>query len=204
MAQVERATSKNGKLYLTNEVVANLENFVNLGDNCSIGNNLIIGEDLVVGNDTTIGSNLTIGNDAKIGNNTVIGEDATIGNNVELGNNLIMPLYEPKTITEYVQILNQGSKGIKFGNKKDSDYTGNVRNGYITVVDGQFLINGTSGDPNTEYVILALKGNKEIRITTELLRMNGQVGLNTTQVFKDGAGTNRTMTITNGIITGIS
>lgn len=42
-----------------------------------------------------------------------------------------------------------------------------------------------------------------IDIDTGDLRINGQQGLTTTQVFKDGAGANKTMTITEGIITSI-
>ena len=195
MAQVERATSTNGKIYLTNETIAKGEDYINLGDNCSIGNNL------------------SIGNDITIGNNAVIGNDAT------LGDTFIMPLYVAMDETEYAAIL-KGEKGILFGNHPITDYPDNWRNGYITVVDRQYLDSGTIDNPENEFIMMKIKSNGVIGINSydvslatdrylgflvgDKLIINGKIGLTKNQTFKDGAGVTKTMEITHGIITNIT
>jgi hypothetical protein len=133
-----------------------------------------------------------------------LGENCSIGNNLALGNTLVMPLYEPADLLELLQIATKGQKGIKFGQIIDGDYPSDTRNAFITFVDRQFFISGTSGVPANESIVGVIKANTELRLLTGNLSVNGETGLTATQTFKDAAGVNKTMTITNGIITGIS
>jgi hypothetical protein len=52
---------------------------------------------------------------------------------------------------------------------------------------------------------ISISANEDnISLTCGDLKINDETGLTVTQTFKDAAGVNKTMTITNGIITGIS
>jgi hypothetical protein len=155
MAQVQRATSKEGKEYLTSTPVAN--------------------------------------------------EDEEIKLKIHL----------PKTITELTNITSKGQKGIRFGENIDP------AGAFITCVDLQYLTYGTEDVKQNEAIRMSIRATNQmvissngtisisanednISLTCGDLKINDETGVTVTQTFKDAAGVNKTMTITNGIITDIS
>lgn len=98
-----------------------------------------------------INGDLVISGNATFGGNINTGYDATIGQSLN------MPVYVPTGTTDRLNILNNGSKGLRYGIATN-------KNAFITVVDNQYILSGTTGVAANEALQTRIYSNQSLEI----------------------------------------
>lgn len=79
---------------------------------------------------------------------------------IKIGQSLNMPVYVPTGYTDRINILNSGSKGTRYGIATN-------KNAFITVVDNQYILSGTTGIEANEALQMRIYSNQSLEIYSE-------------------------------------